>query len=254
MRVPVFTGLGMTETAPSSTFALRPDLRSGDIGLPCPGVEVKLVPSDGKLEARFRGPHVMPGYWREADLSAAAFDEEGYYRTGDAVLWVDDSQPERGLRFDGRIAEDFKLSTGTFVSVGPLRARVIAAGAPLVQDVVVAGLNRDEIAVLLFARLDSCTELASMPGGTPLARLLDSNAVRQAFQNLADRLWQEGTGSASRVARLAVLLEPPSIDSGEITDKGSINQRAVLTRRAALIEDLYAAHQSRAGFFIPERA
>ncbi len=254
MRVPVFTGLGMTETAPSSTFALRPDLRSGDIGLPCPGVEVKLVPSDGKLEARFRGPHVMPGYWREADLSAAAFDEEGYYRTGDAVLWVDDSQPERGLRFDGRIAEDFKLSTGTFVSVGPLRARVIAAGAPLVQDVVVAGLNRDEIAVLLFARLDSCTELAGMPGGTPLARLLDSNAVRQAFQNLADRLWQEGTGSASRVARLAVLLEPPSIDSGEITDKGSINQRAVLTRRAALIDDLYAAQQSRQGFFIPERA
>jgi feruloyl-CoA synthase len=120
--------------------------------------------------------------------------------------------------------------------------------------VVVAGLNRDEIAVLLFARLDSCTELASMPGGTPLVRLLDSNAVRQAFQNLADRLWQEGTGSASRVARLAVLLEPPSIDSGEITDKGSINQRAVLTRRAALIEDLYAAHQSHAGFFIPERA
>jgi feruloyl-CoA synthase len=253
MRVPVFTGLGMTETAPSSTFALRPDLRSGDIGLPCPGVEVKLVPIDGKLEARFRGPHVMPGYWREPELSASAIDEEGYYCTGDAVLWVEENRPERGLRFDGRIAEDFKLSTGTFVSVGPLRARVIAAGAPLVQDVVVAGLNRDEIAVLLFARLDGCTELAGMPSGTPLARLLDVEVVRQAFQTLADRLWREGTGSASRVARLAVLLEPPSIDSGEITDKGSINQRAVLTRRSALIDDLYAANQSHGGFFIPAR-
>ena len=142
-RIRMLTGLGMTETSPTCTNALHDGVGAGHIGLPNPGCTVKLVPLDGKLEIRFRGPHVMPGYWREPGLTREAFDDEGFYRTGDAARFVDEADLSRGLRFDGRIAEDFKLSSGTFVSVGPLRAQVITMGAPCVQDVVVTGLNRD---------------------------------------------------------------------------------------------------------------
>ncbi|MCL4181918.1 MAG: feruloyl-CoA synthase [Burkholderiaceae bacterium] len=241
-RIPMITGLGMTETAPSCTFALRAGaVRSGHVGLPCPGVEVKLVPLDGKTEIRFRGPHVMPGYWRLPEASASAFDEEGYYRTGDAVTWVDPADPRQGLVFDGRIAEDFKLATGTFVSVGPLRARILAAGAPYVQDAVITGIDRDEVGMLVFPRLDECRSLAGLPLEAAPADVLRHPAVRAVFQALLDRLWREGTGSASRVARAHVMAAAPSIDRDEITDKGSINQRAVLRNRAALVEALYRA-------------
>jgi feruloyl-CoA synthase len=241
-RIPVFTGLGMTETSPSCMFAIKArELRAGHIGLPCPGVEAKLVPVDGKVEVRFRGPNVMPGYWREAELTAAAFDEEGFYRTGDAVKWVDPAAPDRGMMFDGRIAEDFKLATGTFVSVGPLRARIIAAGAPCVQDAVIAGPDRDEIAMLLFPRLDECRRLAGLGGDAPAAEVFADPAVRAFFQALTDRMWTEGTGSASRVARAHLLTDPPSIDRGEVTDKGSINQRAVLSHRAELVDAVFLA-------------
>ncbi|WP_281915524.1 feruloyl-CoA synthase [Caldimonas thermodepolymerans] len=238
-RIPMMTGLGMTETAPSCMFALRPGIQSGHIGLPCPGVEVKLVPLEGKVEVRFRGPNVMPGYWREPQLTAEAFDEEGYYRTGDAVKFVDPADPQKGLMFDGRIAEDFKLATGTFVSVGPLRAKIIAMGAPLVQDVVITGLNRNEVGMLVFPRVDECRKRARMGADVPVSQVLQHPEVRGFFQELLDRLWNEGTGSANRVARAWVLEEPPSIDRGEITDKGSINQRAVLTHRAAVVDALY---------------
>ena len=242
-RIRVVTGLGMTETAPSCTFAVGTDVKAGEIGLPAPGVEVKIVPMGDKREIRFRGPNVMPGYWRAAAQTAEAFDEEGFYCTGDAVKFVDEGHPNRGLLFDGRIAEDFKLSTGTFVSVGPLRARVIAAGAPLVQDAVVAGLNRDDISLLLFPRLDECRKIACLPAhgaadASDATEVLAHPAVRAFFQQLADRLWRDGTGSANRVARLHVMAEPPSIDRGEITDKGSISQRAVLAHRTALVEAL----------------
>ena len=239
-RICIFTGLGMTETAPSCTFALGSDVKSGDIGLPAPGVQVKLVPVDGKLEARFKGPNVMPGYWRAPAETAAAFDEEGFYRTGDAVRYIDDRNPARGLRFDGRIAEDFKLSTGTFVNVGPLRMKIVLAGDPLVQDVVLTGLNRDDIGALIFPRLDDTRRRFGLGADTTPAQVLAHPEVRGFFQMLVDRLWREGTGSANRVARAIVLEEPPHIDRGEVTDKGSINQRAVLTHRAALVERLYA--------------
>jgi feruloyl-CoA synthase len=240
-RIRIITGLGMTETAPSCTFAVGTDTRSGHIGLPVPGVEVKLVPdsASGKTEIRFRGPNVMPGYWRAQAQSDEAFDEEGFYRTGDAVKFIEPGKPQRGLMFDGRIAEDFKLSTGTFVSVGPLRAKVIAAGHPCVQDVVVTGLNRDEIGLLVFVRADECRRLGALADDTPLPEVLHHAAVRRFFQSLADRMWREGTGSANRPERWHLLAEPPSIDRGEITDKGSINQRAVLAAREALVEALY---------------
>lgn len=242
-RVRMITGLGMTETSPTSTFAVADGVQSGHIGLPCPGVEVKLVPIDGKLEVRFRGPHVMPGYFRAPELSSRAFDADGYYRTGDAAKFVDPEDLQRGLLFDGRLAEDFKLATGTFVSVGPLRARVIAQGAPLVQDAVIAGINRDDIGVLFVPRVDQCRQLAQLPEQATLDQVFDAEVVRQFFQALVDRLFREGTGSATRVARASVLRTPPSIDLGEVTDKGSINQRAVLEHRAALVAALYAGSQ-----------
>lgn len=251
-RIPMLTGLGMTETAPSSMFALRPDISAGHIGLPCPGVEVKLVPMGEKTEVRFRGPNVMPGYWREPQLTADAFDEEGFYRTGDAVRWVDPADPQRGLLFDGRVAEDFKLSTGTFVSVGPLRARVVTLGAPYLQDAVIAAPDRDEIGVLLFPRLEECRQLAGLPAGASPGEVLRAAPVRAFFQQLIDRLWREGTGSSNRVARALLLEEPPSIDRGEITDKGSINQRAVLSHRAAAVEALYRGEAQQSLLLLPQ--
>ncbi|HEX6721210.1 MAG TPA: feruloyl-CoA synthase [Burkholderiaceae bacterium] len=238
-RLRIITGLGMTETAPSCTFAVGPDTRSGQIGLPVPGVEVKLVPEGDKTEIRFRGPNVMPGYWRAAQQTRDAFDDEGYYRTGDAVRWVDAADPQRGLLFDGRTAEDFKLSTGTFVSVGPLRARLIEAGDPCVQDAVIAGIDRSSVAALIFPRVDACRRLAGLPDTAPAPEVLHHAAVRAFFQAVVDRLALLSTGSANRVARIHLLAEPPSIDRGELTDKGSINQRAVLQHRAALVEALY---------------
>ena len=241
-RVRVITGLGMTETAPSCTFAVGTDVASGHIGLPVPGVDVKLVPADDKVEIRFHGPNVMPGYWRSPEQTAAAFDEEGFYRTGDAVKWIDPHHPQRGLLFDGRTAEDFKLATGTFVSVGPLRARIVLAGDPCVQDAVLTGLNRNDLGVLIVPRVDACRQLAQgLSAQTPMAEVLRHPAVRGFFQVLANRLWQQASGSATRIARMTVLADPPSIDLGEVTDKGSINQRAVLQHRAALVEALYTA-------------
>ncbi len=241
-RIRVITGLGMTETAPSCTFAVGIDVKAGWIGLPAPGVEVKLVRDQAtgdKTEIRFRGPNVMPGYWRAPEQTADAFDEEGYYCTGDAVTFVDAADPGRGLVFDGRLGEDFKLSSGTFVSVGPLRAKVLALGSPLVQDSVVAGINRDDIGLLVFPRLDECRKLAGLAADTGAATVLAHPQVRGFFQQLVDRLWREGTGGANRVARAHLLVEPPSMELHEATDKGSINQRAVLKQRAPIVEALY---------------
>jgi feruloyl-CoA synthase len=238
-RIRIIGGLGMTETSPSCTFVLGTDARAGFIGLPCPGVEVKLVPQGNKTEVRFRGPNVMPGYWRDPENTAKAFDDEGFYCTGDAVTCVDPSDPTRGLMFDGRIAEDFKLSTATFVSVGPLKAAIVARGAPLVQDAVITGLNRDEVGALVFPRVEECRAHAGLPDTASVRDVLGHPRVVAFFQSLADALWAQGTGSANRVARLHVLRDPPSIDKGEITDKGSINQRNVLAHRAGVVDALY---------------
>ncbi|QGZ58981.1 feruloyl-CoA synthase [Paraburkholderia acidiphila] len=241
-RIRIMAGLGMTETAPSCLFTTGPVIGAGYIGLPAPGCETRLVPVDGKLEARFRGPNVMSGYWRANETDRhEVFDEEGYYRTGDAVRFVDAERPELGLLFDGRIAEDFKLSSGTFVSVGPMRARIVSGGAPYVQDAVIAGMDRDDIGVLIFPRLDECRRLAGLDAGAAARDVLDSPAVRDFFADLMERLNREATGSATLITRLHVMDAPPSLDLGEITDKGSINQRVVLSQRAALVNALYAS-------------
>ncbi|HLX79461.1 MAG TPA: feruloyl-CoA synthase [Burkholderiales bacterium] len=226
-RILWITGYGATETAPAAMFTNRGAARAGTVGLPVDGVEMKLTPVADKLEARFRGPSITPGYWRQPDLTKTAFDEEGFYRTGDAMRLADSDDPAQGMEFDGRITEDFKLTTGTWVSVGPLRAKVNSACSPLAQDVVIAGHGRDRLGALVFPNVVACRDLSA-------------EALRARLQLVFERLARESTGSSTKIERAMVMLAPPSIDASEITDKGSINQRAVLKNRAALVERLYA--------------
>jgi feruloyl-CoA synthase len=240
-RILILSGLGSTETAPSATFGHWDTGRSGVVGIPVPGVEVKLVPNAGKLEARFRGPSITPGYWRQDEITRAAFDEEGFYKMGDALRFADPDDPQQGMIFDGRVAEDFKLATATWVDVGSLRMKLILKGAPLVQDVVITGHDRDYVGALIFPVVSACRELcAGLAPDAPLAQVLAHPAVRECFQKILAELAAASTGSSNRIARALLLESPPSIDFGEITDKGSINQRAVLGCRAALVEDLYS--------------
>ena len=238
--LPMVSSWGLTETAPTATVGhFQPD-RAGVIGLPLPGSELKLVPNGDKLEARVRGPNVTPGYFGRADLTASCFDEEGFFKTGDAIRFVDPECPERGLLFDGRIGEDFKLSTATWVNVGALRLEAIAALAPVAQDVVLAGHDRDEIGLLIFPNLAGCRSLCGeLASGAPDPWVLAQPTVRARVEAGLLTLTQRGTGSSTCARRALLLLEPAAIDAGEITDKGYINQRAVLARRAELVETLY---------------
>src|ERR1700723_3897156 len=238
-RVGMVTGLGSTETAPMAIKTTWETDRAGVVGFPIPGVEAKLVPHGNKLEIRVRGPNVTPGYWRQPELTQKAFDEEGFYSFGDALRFVDPDDINKGLLFDGRLTEDFKLGNGTWVSVGPLRARIIAPYSPLVRDVVIAGLNRDYISALFFPDVDACHSLCPEVPAEATAEILANPAVRARFQSLLTDLAAKSTGSSNRVTRAVLLEEPPSLDAGEITDKGSFNQRAVLDRRAGLVEQLY---------------
>lgn len=239
-RIVMTTGLGMTETAPSAFFVLDHEARAGQIGLPVPGMTIKIVPNDDKLEVRYQGPNVTPGYWRAPEQTAVAFDDEGYFCSGDAIKWQDPADPTQGFMFDGRVAEDFKLDTGTWVSVGPLRAQAAREGAPYLQDSVITGHNRRTLGLLIVPNLQQCRFLAKADGQASNAEVLSHPDVRAFFQQMLDRLHAQGTGSATRITRALVLVEPPSLDKGEITDKGSINQRAVLSHRAALVEALYS--------------
>ena len=240
-KIVMMSGLGATETGPSALFCTLENVRSGSIGLPLPGVELKLVPRDGKLEARVKGPAITPGYWREPELTAQAYDEDGYYCFGDAIRFADPAVPEKGFVFDGRLAEDFKLATGTWVSVGPLRARAIAHLAPFARDVVLTGLDRDFLGAIVIPDVDATRAVCPhLPATAALADVLASAQVRAAMAQRLARLSATGTGSATRIKRLIFLAEPPSIDAGEVTDKGSINQRAVLGYRQALVADIYA--------------
>jgi feruloyl-CoA synthase len=250
-RIVMGTGLGMTESSPFAIFVTNPNVKAGYLGVPTAGLELKLVPVDGKTEVRYKGPNITPGYWRDAGATRECFDEEVFFRTGDAVLWIDENDAHQGLKFDGRIAEDFKLATGTFVSVGPLRARIIAAGAPYVQDAVITGLNLHEVGALVFPTA-AVRKLAGLADDAPLEQVLQSAPVQAHFQKVVNQLAAQSTGSASRVALLHLMHEPPSIDKGEVTDKGSINQRAVLKHRDALAN---ALHEGTLAFTIrPQEA
>ncbi len=234
--LPWTTSLGSTETGPGAVVNVQGLSRPGLVGVPHRGVELKLVPNAGKLEARLRGPNITPGYWRRPDLTEAAFDEEGFYKIGDALKLAEPGNWGAGFVFDGRVSEDFKLATGTWVSVGPLRIAFLNHFEPLAQDVTIAGHDRDDIGALVFPNFAALASLA--PGLAPEDAVRDAR-VKAAFLDKLQTMAATSTGSSTRIARLALLTEPPSIDRGEVTDKGSLNQRLLLSNRAADVEALY---------------
>lgn len=239
-RVFMTSAWGSTETSPLATSVHFPIERAGVIGLPAPGVEIKLLPEGSRMELRVRGPHVTPGYLHDPELTAAAFDEEGFYKIGDAGHLVDLERPERGLVFDGRVAENFKLQSGTWVHVGEVRVAALAAAAPALADAVVTGHDRAFVGLLAWPNLVACQRLCGLADqegqeGDILRRSEVLSCVREGIE----RFNATQRGTSTRIARVLLLAEPPSLDEGEITDKGYINQRATLERRAALVERLY---------------
>lgn len=240
-RTVMVSAWGATETAPMVTTVHFEIDRAGVIGLPAPGTDLKLVPNENKLEMMVRGPNVTPGYWKRPDLTRLAFDQEGFYRIGDAGRFADPKDPARGIEFDGRIAEDFKLSTGVWVHVGALRIKALAALAPLALDVVVAGHDREEVGFLVFTHASGCRSLCpDLPPDHPLDLVLADDRVLAQVRKALFALKQEGGGSSTYATRALLMTEPASIDANEITDKAYINQRAVLARRATLVRTLYA--------------
>ncbi|MCY0967477.1 feruloyl-CoA synthase [Parathalassolituus penaei] len=243
-KVPMMTGLGATETGPAALFTSVEESASGVVGLPTPGTEIKLIPNAGKLEVRVRGLAITPGYWRDAEKTAKAYDEEGFYCLGDALKYLDESQPQRGFRFDGRVSEDFKLDTGTWVSVGGLRQFVIHHCAPYVQDLVVAGRDRSYLSVMVFPDMAHLRQLVQNNAQYTDADICRHPHVREVFERLISEMASASTGSSNLIKRLVILDQPARLDAHEITDKGSINQNAVLTNRADIVEDLYSAQPS----------
>jgi len=241
VRIPFVTGLGATESAPFALCAGDADFTGSRIGVPAPGVELKLAPVGTQMEGRLRGPNITPGYWADDDLTQAAFDEEGYYRLGDALGFVDADDLQMGFTFQGRIAEDFKLSTGTWVRVGPLRARLLAELGDLVHDVAIAGPDRDYVTALIFPNIEFCRRIAgALAPERTAADIASDGAVRSRMRSVLENLARESVGISTSVARAMLMEQPPSIDAQETTEKGSINQKAVLANRASLVEELYA--------------
>jgi len=238
-RIPMTSSWGTTETAPLATAAHFPLERAGVVGIPVPGVELKLVPSGDKLEIRARGPNITPGYWKRDDLTQAAFDEEGFYRPGDAVRFADPADPAAGVVFDGRISEDFKLTTGTWVHVGALRVATLGAATPALQDAVVTGENRPFAGLLVWLNAAGCQSLIGAGAPPAPGELSRHPAVREHLRR-ALATWNKGRSSSHRIERVIILDGMPSIDANEITDKGYVNQRLVLERRGADVERLYA--------------
>ncbi|MDB5489158.1 MAG: acyl-CoA synthetase [Reyranella sp.] len=242
-RIPFVTGWGSTETAPTATSVHWASERVGLIGLPYPGVQLKMAPTgeEGRYELRLKSVIVTPGYYKRPDLTAQMFDEEGFYKIGDAGRFVDLEDPTQGIIFDGRVVEDFKLTSGTFVLVGTLRTTAIAAASPVLQDAVVCGQDRDYVGLLGFPNVAACRQLADdSTTKLSIAELLAHPAVVATVKDGLAKMNADSHGSSMRVKRVLLMAEPPQVDGQEITDKGYINQRATLERRKALVEKLYA--------------
>ena len=239
-KIAMTSAWGLTESAPLATSVHFPATAAGVIGLPVPGTELKMLPSGGKMELRLRGPCMTPGYFRRDDLTDDAFDEDGFYKTGDAGKFVDPDDPAKGILFDGRVAEDFKLLTGSWVSTGMVRVAAISACAEVIQDAVVTGHDRDEIGLLIIPNVAGMAKIAGLSTDTPLSELLGNATARQTLCDSLAAFNAQNPASSTRIARLLFLDEPLNIDAGEITDKGYVNQRAVLERRQALVERLYS--------------
>lgn len=239
--LPVYAGWGSTETAPGATVTWWDTDRSDSIGLPLPGIELRFVPDGNKLELRVRGPNVTPGYWKAPEASSAAFDENGFYRMGDAGRLIDEHAPELGVLFDGRISENFKLTSGSWVSVGAVRIGVVNEGRPIVQDVVVAGSGEAEIGLLVFVNHQACRELlGGVADQIDAAAIAHHPKIRASVASAIQSYNSEGRGFSSRIARFIIMPDVPRIEDYEITDKGYINQRAVLEARSESVEQLYA--------------
>lgn len=237
-RPMMLSAWGSTETSPLATMVHFPIPRAGNIGLPVPGCELKFQPSGAKYELRVRGPNITPGYHARPDLTEAAFDDEGFYCMGDAGKLADPDNPAAGVLFDGRVAEDFKLTTGTWVSVGALRVGIVGACSPLVQDVVVTGHDGDRIGLLVWPAMAAVAALDPDAGGDPAALCMSEKVIGEISTRLA--AWNaDNPASSTRIDRFVLMAEPPSIDANEITDKGYVNQRATLERRADLVEALH---------------
>jgi len=239
-QVPLVSAWGSTETSPLATDCHFQAKRSGVIGVPVPGCEIKLVPVGEKLEARVRGANVTPGYWQRPDITKRFFDDEGFYCIGDAMRFADASDPNQGLVFDGRLTEDFKLTTGTWVNVGMLRVRALAALTPVAQDIVITGHDRREIGFLIFPNVAGCLRLfPELDASAAPEQVLAEASVRAFVAKALAALRQDG-GSSTCASRAMFLMEPPSIDAGEITDKAYLNQQLVLKRRAQHVTELYS--------------
>jgi len=240
-RVMMLAGWGATETAPDCTHVYWPIEKAGVIGLPIPGCELKLIPNEEKMEIRVRGPNVTPGYWKRDDLTEEAFDEDGFYCIGDAARFEDPDEPKKGIVFDGRVSENFKLSSGTWVFVGGLRTNVVSAAANIIQDAAIAGHNEEVLGLLIFPNVAGCRALCpDASEDAPLPEILARDEVREALKSALQAYNKDNPGSSTRIARALLMAEPPNIDANEITDKGYLNQRAVLGRRADLVEKLYS--------------
>jgi feruloyl-CoA synthase len=239
-RIVFYTGGGSTETAPTATGTYWDTERVGLIGLPFPGVELKMVPCGSKYELRLRGINVTPGYFGQPDLTKAAFDDEGFYCIGDAGVFVDPDDPVQGIIFAGRVVEDFKLTTGTFVHVGSLRTDAIAAATPVVQDALVTGQDRAFVGLLAWPNLHACRQIVGNPDASYEDVVKHPEVLSCLKRGLEAHNSSSEGASSRRVARAMLMIEPASIDGNELTDKGYINQRAGLERRAALVQRLYA--------------
>lgn len=248
--VVMLSSWGSTETAPACTDCHFQAVRSGVIGVPIPGTTLKLVPVADKLEVRVKGPNLFPGYWKQPALTRAAFDEEGFYMIGDAVEFVDPAKPELGLLFDGRVAEDFKLLSGTWVHVGSLRVAGISALSPVAQDIVVAGHDKDDIGFMVFPNIAECRRIAGLGEDAPVDVVIGHPVIKGRVREGLVRMKRDGGGSSTYPARVLLMAEPPSPEAGELTDKGYINQRAVLTRRADRVLELYSDVPSADVIFI----
>ncbi len=239
-KILIATGLGCTETCPSALFASEPGGFAGLLGVPVPGLELKLVPTEGKIEARYRGKNVFPGYWRQPELTEKVFDEEGFYCTGDALRFVDDTNANKGMLFDGRFAEDFKLDTGTWVRAGMLRSQIIAAGKGFIQDAVITGHDNRFIGAIIFPDLKYCNELIAEHDNASTAAIINHVVVKKSLQKLLNELAEKSTGSSTLVKRAVLADFVLSIDKGEITDKGTINQKRVIENYPEIMGLLYA--------------
>jgi feruloyl-CoA synthase len=239
-KIQIGTGLGCTETCPSALFASEPGGFAGLLGVPVPGLELKLVAAEGKLEARYRGKNVFPGYWRQPELTAKVFDEEGFYCTGDALKFVDEENANKGMIFDGRIAEDFKLNTGTWVSAGVLRAQLIAAGNGLIQDAVITGHDNAFIGAIVFSGIDYCKHIARLSNDASLHEIINNAIIKEKLQQVLNAMAVESTGSATLIKRAVFADFNLSIDKGEITDKGSVNQRMIIKNHPDLVRKIYS--------------